>query len=237
MFEVAAHYWYLTCSLVYAIIITGLARFTLTRAQFALTMLSGLIVLPVLVFVPFLEGNYWHPVRLGGWVIGIEDALISFDSSANAWYLVAVAFGPRLEYRYQFGRSLRRYLLAIVVPAAIYLAGIRLRWDPMTALLLTYLLAGFVFWCWHRSDWRFIVIGGFGYCLTLYAIERVSFGFFPGMIQQWNLDGPWGAVIAGLPLGEIVWALLYGAYWPLFTALVYEVTLRPRSDTVAPSAG
>jgi len=224
-------YPYLTCGLVGSLLFVALAWATLSRAQFALTLLSGLIAVPAFIFGWFLEYNYWHPERIGGRNLGIEDAIISFAMSALAWYVVAIVWGRRMEFRYYFLRSLRRYLTAVIGPVAAFLFWVWMGCDGMTALLLAYGCVGPVLW-WLQRDLRpLALLGAPLFALAWYTFARTSIWAYPGFLESWNLDGRWGVVVAGVPLGEIVWAFFYGAYWPLFVTVVYEVKLHPREHS------
>ncbi|MGA2262295.1 MAG: hypothetical protein ABSH28_12760, partial [Acidobacteriota bacterium] len=42
----------------------------------------GLIMMLSSTFALLFEREYWHPIRAGGWALGIEDLLFTFDSGA-----------------------------------------------------------------------------------------------------------------------------------------------------------
>ena len=63
---------------------------------------------------------------------------------------------------------------------------------------------------------------------ALLAHRAHVFLLWPGFITQWNPEGIWGAVVLGLPRGEIAWAFAFGAFWPVFVGYVFDVRIERR---------
>lgn len=222
----AARYAYLAFAAGWTVAVIVLARLLLSTAQFHLTVLSGLLAVPAFIYGYFLEGNYWHPPRIGGLSVGVEDALISFAMSAIAWLVVALVFGRRLQFHFDRWVSLRRYLVATVGPGLAFLWGVWLGLDGMSALLLAYGVTG-PFFAWTQSaNWPLAAAGIPLFALAWFLVLAIGMHVYPPGLYFWNLEGPWGGVVGGVPKGEIVWAICYGAFWPLFTAHVYELKLK-----------
>jgi hypothetical protein len=224
----ATRYAYLACSLAYAILVVVLARCTVSRVHFRLTILSGLASVPAFVFLIFLEGHYWNPVRVGGLALGIEDAVISFAVAAMTWYGVALVGGRRLSAPISVRASVRRYVLAAIGCDITFLAAVWSGIDPMTALLLTCALAAAVLWARRQRNWPLGASGMALFPLTWFAVVKASFWLLPDFVFQWNLAGIWGTPVLGVPSGEIAWSVVFGAFWPLFIAHVYDMTYHRR---------
>lgn len=223
MLAEAAAYPYLASSLFLSGLVLLLAWALLSRPMRRLTILGGVIQAPAGVLLIFLEGGYWRPVRRGGAVPGVEDALISFAVAGLAWLLAALVSGQRLEFRYDIRRSLVRWIAAGAGCGACFLAGVAAGLDGMTSILLAYLLAAPVLTRLNRGIGRLALLGVPLYLAVWIGVVEAVFGFFPEFRLQWNPVGPWGALVAGVPLGELAWAAAYGAFSPLFTAFVFEV--------------
>jgi hypothetical protein len=54
-------------------------------------------------------------------------------------------------------------------------------------------------------------------------------------VTGWNLNGKWGTLVGGVPLGEVVWAAGYGAFWPLYASFIFEVGWRPKASPLPES--
>jgi hypothetical protein len=188
-----------------------------------LVWLSGLANTPWFIFLVFLEGNYWSPKRLGGFLLGIEDVLISFLVGAMSWLLAAWPHRYRLGRNRLSGSSWRRYPLYTCPVAGVYLLLVWSRLGPMTALIVTLLLAWGVLLLVRPKLWPLSLTGGLLFPLGYYLSVKLLYWIWPDSVQQWNLTVYWGKLIAGVPVGELMWAICFGASWPLLVSCLFQV--------------
>ena len=227
---------YLSASAVYVAAVLWAARATLPPSQARATILSGLIGLPAALFLPWLERVYWSPVRVGGRAVGVEDLLISFAVSALAWYVVALRFRSRLGPPVPVPVAFRRSLAPGATAIGAFLAGWAIGLDPMSALLAAYALVVAAFLLRRPSDTGIALWGAGAFALAWFALVRVTFAAFPGFETQWSTEGVWGVAVAGVPFGEIAWAIAFGAFWPLFVQRVLGIACGTGATAALPGA-
>jgi hypothetical protein len=185
--------------------------------------------MPAAIF-GFTLVTYWDPARIGSGSVGIEDFLFSFGAGVAVWMMVAPfrfarAATPRADWR----AGLRRYgLLSLVIPFCflpLWLVGM----NPMTALFLCLAISGLLALALRPDLWPLAWPGALAlppvYVLTILT----GFRFFPDLTTIWHRDQIWGVpVLQAIPLGEIAWAFVYGAAWPVMVG--YILDLRPAPD-------
>jgi len=217
-------YPYLWTTLLYlGVLLLGV--WPLPRGQRRLVALSGLMNLLAAPFCLFLQGSYWFPKRVGGFPLGPEDFLISFFVAALAWLLAAWPFRHRLHRAQGRESPWRRYALVSSPTVGFYLLLVWVGLDPMTALIITLLVAGGALLFLRPCLWS-LSLSGFLIFPPLYLLlVKLCYWVWPESVCQWNLQSFWGQLIGGLPLGEIVWALAYGPSWPVYVGYVFQVSL------------
>ena len=200
----------------------------LSSQQNALVILSGLMNVPCFGFTVLFEGGYWTPVRLGGWVLGIEDVLCAYVLAAMAWF--ATVF--RLRYISHepiiFFVVLRRYCIAAGISGVVFFPFYFLGVDVMTSFLLMCFFAGILLFV-RLPQLRKLALGGIWKLPLLYLIiVKIYFLIWPDFAGQWNAASLWGRLFFGLPFGEIAWAVGFGFYWPLFMGYVFKIKVQSR---------
>lgn len=202
-----------------------------------LALHSGLAFLPCSLLA-LTDGEYWRPARLGGGHIGIEDPIFTFIAGAAVW--LCAAWGRRgnltVPPRFPAGRVTGRLVLWQLPPgallAALWLAGL----DHMSATLLASIPL-LMFLLSRRPElWILSGAGLASFVPVYWAVVRIQFAAFPAYPSQWNPHGPWAPTFLGLPAGELAWAAVFAAVWPVLIASVFEVDVGAASAT-APSAG
>ena len=193
-----------------------------------LIILGGLLSTPSFYLIALFENEYWNPVRIWGWVVGIEDVLCSFDVGAMALIPCACMFGRRLLWNEGRRTVLLRYFFLGALNSVLFLVLVFMGLGGMTSLVLTYLLMMAILQIVRWRLWPLSVAGLLGFTFIYYVIVRVYFWYWPDFINQWNFGSIWGRPVAGLPLGEIAWAGAFGFFWPLFVGYVLEARLIPQ---------
>jgi hypothetical protein len=169
--------------------------------------------------------DYWNPIRVGGWVLGLEDVLFAFNAGATAclaalWLsrhqrIVAEQPVPRV------GR-----LLAVGIPAqCTFLVLFSMGRSTMASAVLALFMMVVPLLLLRPDLWRFSAAGGIGFSLIYCGLVKAVFWTWPDFVSCWKSTPPWGLLLFGIPLGEIAWAVGFGLCWPLFAGFVFD--LRP----------
>jgi hypothetical protein len=216
---------FLTSSAVYLAVAAALGRLTLPAEQFRVMHLAGLATATCGVFSYFLEYNYWTPSRLGGVRIGIEDFLISYAVGVIPWYLVAILWKKRLRVRLQWTRAIRNFLMAAASCYVTYLIAVWTGMNPMTALIAVCVLMAFALLYLRPGNWPLALTGMITFPAVWFVVVAVTFRLFPDFLTAWNLASQWGRPLYGVPIGEIVWSVVFGAVLPLLTGIVFNVEI------------
>jgi len=166
------------------------------------------------VFVP----AYWQPARVFEGFTGIEDLAFSFANGATAMSMALLFWpeppGPATRPAKCLLRWVMWTLLGMAVGRALAFAGM----PNMNTIWVAIMTVGSAILYLHPRFWRLALVSApaftlfYGFCLWL------SYQLFPHFAEQWQ---PWvrqGVLLAGLPAEEIVWALGFGACWPLIMA-------------------
>ncbi|HQL01378.1 MAG TPA: hypothetical protein PK090_11440 [Smithellaceae bacterium] len=225
MSESFLSYGYILSSAIYLTITLVLGRLTLQPVHFRLMIYAGALNATSGVFCYFLEEHYWMPKRVGGMIMGVEDILIAAVVGMIPWFLVAVIWQKRLTVHFQWRASCRRIACIMPMVYLAYLMGIYIQIDPMSLLLIicAILAAGLLI---LRTDaWPLAATGFVTFGPAWFLIVWATFYLLPGFVHQWNLDGTWGTPLCGVPLGEIVWALIFGALLPVLVSFTFDVRI------------
>ncbi len=231
---VAAHP-YLFSNILSLLLCLGVA--SAVRPHGRLVLLGGVLSLPGFL-TELLDADYWNPVRVGRWAVGLEDALCAFDFGALALVPVVVLLRRSLSWEGWTICAARRSLLAGGALSALFLASMAAGLSPVTALITSAGLAAPALLAVRPALWPIGLTGLVGFPPLYYLIVRLYFAMWPDFITQWNQQGPWGTVVLGLPAGEIAWAIAFGALWPLFVGYVVNIriaALSRRPDLAAPT--
>ena len=217
----------------YPYLFAGLLGLGLTAGLYAfagrqrrMMILSGLLCLPLVPAAMLFEGNYWSPVRLGGWALGAEDFLFAFSTSSTAWLIAAWPFRRRAILDSAGSIHLRRVAIVYAVGWAVFLILWRAGLAVMTAHILATAAVLLFVLILRRRLWPMALRGAVGGVILYAVVLRTFFWIWPGFVSQWARGGVWGMIVVGLPLGEIVWACVFSAAWPLSAAYAFDVAMR-----------
>jgi hypothetical protein len=178
-------------------------------------------------FFPFcalLEGSYWQPTRLGGWLLGPEDVVISFALGAVVWGLAVWPLRHRIRLQTSTCAILRRMSRTLVF--LVLFLGLRflgLSW--MTSYLVTLLSVAAVGLLLLPSMRPLAFYGAIVFVPLYFLYVTLILVLWPEALIQWNPAPPWGARLLGIPAGELAWSLLFGAALPLIGAYVLDARL------------
>jgi hypothetical protein len=222
-------YPYLCASLLDFAVIMALGKKLLSKRQWWIMKATGLAGTAPFAFLILLENEYWTPRRLGGWALGVEDLICSFFVAAMAWFSVAIYFRDRITFATPIRKFWLRYWgLAIVSVSCFLVIYFVLGLTGMSALILATGLLAVYLLVRKFSLWPLALTGLLVFPVIYLSMTRLDFWLWPNFLEQWSKALPWGRRVMGLPLGEITWSIVFGVYWPLFTAYIFDAQLAPK---------
>ena len=219
-------YPYLASSLLGLLIL--LVGLILGSGQRRLAVLSGMLSAPFALASVFFVPEYWAPVRLADFPAGPEDFIFSFATGGMAWLLAIWPLRGRFTAGLDPGRFLGRYLACTV--SGVALSGFL--WASGMGAMASAIIGIAALWgalLWRRRDlWPLSATGAIGFTLFYTVFVLAVVVAWPDLRLHWNADNLWGPWLLIVPLEELVWALAYGAVWPLFMAFVFDTRPVPQ---------
>jgi len=197
-------------------------------------LLSGALCTPFGLFSIWLVPTYWNPRwvwSMGG--VGIEDLLFSFAAGAWVWILAVFFLRKRLVLRIHLPQVLARY--AVIMACGLSCWGIawKLIHDPMLAVWVSFVVGTLVHLLLRPALWRLTLSGGLGF-LGVYALGmKIWLWSLPSFAASWPATVRWNTLFLGIPYGEHIWALTYGACWPLVLAFLFRAEWLPSLSTIS----
>jgi hypothetical protein len=193
---------------------------------------GGLACLPC-AFAESTSGAYWHPSLLGGKTIGIESLIFTYTSGFTVW--LSAAFWSRTSCTVGIHSFLTGFLRlapwSLTLTAAyvgLWLAGV----NCVTATLVA--SGGMLLFLLFRrgSLWR-LALAGLVSFTPVYMLEmKLQFAAWPNYISYWNAGGLWGTLVFGVPRGEIAWAAMFGAAYPVVIASALDIRFDRRASQI-----
>ena len=195
---------------------------------------SGLACIPC-SFAESASGEYWQPKLLGGMTWGFESVLFTFVSGATVWMIAAAASHKGCSIGVStFGEVFRRMTPGALAVTALFLLLLRLGVNCVTATVLSP-LGLLIFLLWRRKSlWRLSLAGLAGFTPFYTLLVRLQFAVWPDYISYWNPGGTWGTLFFGVPRGEIAWAAIMGAAWPVAIATALDVRFATHAMAAKP---
>ena len=223
LIDILKAYPYFFASLLSVLILLTAGMILLTQQQWHVMILSGLFSVPCFPFLIFLEKEYWSPARLGGWVLGAEDVFCSFWVAAMVWFAVALPLRNKIVLNGGVRIFWRCYAIIAGISVSLFLLFYLMKFGGMSSLLLAYAVAATILVLQNRRPWPLSIAGILLFPILYLALVKLFFEIWPDFVHQWNALSFWGSTISGMPRGEITWAIIFGFYWPLSMAYVFNI--------------
>lgn len=194
-----------------------------------LALVGGLMYVPLLPMFLIFEGQYWSPVRLGGWWLGIEDPICLFNLGFMPCLLAALPFRSTLCLAFQFPQILIRAAGFGCAAVAVFLAFWLTGTDPHTSTVAANCVMLILVLILRKDLWPIALSGFLIYGPFFYFWEKICFLVWPDFVCQWNQGIFWSLRITGVPIGEIGWGFSQGSFYPPYVAYCCNVRLRSPS--------
>lgn len=206
-------YFLLCLMLISAATLLYLALPSLRRLMLASGLLSAPFALCSYFFVP----DYWQPHRLLVLIAGVEDVVFSFANGVIVFGLCAWTLPSAVSLPERVRPNWHRFLLISLSSVPVVIGLTYLGIGIMAATILTGAVVWLICFCSCRGRNGFLsLVGGISFAIFYFFSIRLVFCFYPEMGSWWAEKGMAGLWVWGLPLGEVLWAVFFGATWPLF---------------------
>lgn len=186
-----------------------ITRKDLRREMLIISIVSAPLALLDLLFVP----SYWVPQTLGNIPIGLEGFLYSFEmagvSAVSYEYFTRKHLHKIRNYRHPL---LWILILILILPVSLYTsyaAGLNVALGLYSAGLIGML----VIWLARRDLIKSSLIGALSYGTVYFLSLALWFNLFPQTMEWFTLENLPKFFILRVPIYEIIFGLLQGAYW------------------------
>lgn len=198
-------------------------------------ILCGLLAAPAGFLEIFFVPNYWNPVRLFDFFVGVEDFIFSFSVGIIACTLAFSPYWRRFSWDIHPSTILKRfafvYPLFVASLAILQYSGL----NVMAAALLSMLGVALVLNNSMKELWPVSAVGALGFSLFYFILMKAGFALWPHWLQQWSFGNLSGYHGLGVPLEEIAWAFLYGAIHPCAIGYILDFKIKSGGPAVARS--
>jgi len=184
---------------------------------------SGVACLPCSL-AELSYGEYWHPVLLGGMHYGLESLSFTYATGALAWLTAGLWSIKRCTAGTRsFSAAFLRLAPWAIAVTAVYIALLLGGMNCLTASLVPSACLLLFLLVRRASLWRLALSGLASFTVVYLLAVRLDLAVWPDFVSYWNPTGPWGARFLGIPCGEMVWAAVFGAVWPVVIASALDI--------------
>jgi len=220
-------YPYLVASLVLLTIsMTGYWVFPDRRGAL---FLSGLLSMPSSLTTFYFVPEYWQPIRLFDFPLGIEDIFFSFSTGMIAWFLMEVRHGNAISET-GWSSVLPRYFKVLALGIAMIFLMRKIPIMVMNQALIGITIIGVIL-SWNR--WRTLpaaMLAGTAFSIFYTLFMAMIFVIFPDFSIQWTHSNLFGFSILGIPVEESLWAFIFGVCWVIVMVFVFNTKISVSSD-------
>ena len=219
-----------------AFLVPWLAAYAAFPRQRYVMVWASLFTTPLGLTEPLFVPEYWSPPSLFDLArttgFDVESLIFSFGIGGVAAVLYNLLVGQQLApVRDAESRSSHHKLhnWALAVPFVSFPILYLFPWNPIYPAILSLLLgAGAAIWCrpdLAQKTWVGAVLFMAYYAVFLLGVEWTA----PGYIDRvWNLGALSGLRTAGIPIEELLFAAVFGAYWSgVYDHFTWRALARP----------
>ncbi len=203
--------------------IVWLALFLIRKDLKKEILYGSLVAMPFgisdIIFIPY----YWNPKTLFNFVPGIESFVFAFFLGGTAGVLYEV-FAKNYLVKKRERREVKFshyfWLISIGLLSLIFLS-IVFRMDLIYTSIVSMFIGATVIWISRKDLVGESLIGGVLFLIVYFlSLRIIDFAFSDWIINTWNLSVLRLPFVLGVPLEEILWALVFGMLWaPLYEDL------------------
>lgn len=192
-------------------------------------LISGLFSAPCSLTTFYFVPDYWHPVRLFDFTLGIEDMLFSFSTGMMAWSIITIRHRKIVSETTCF-RVLWRYCKVLLLGLAMILLARQIPTTVMNQALIGIIIIGVIL-SWNR--WHVLpsaILTGVMFAIFYTLFLAIIFFIFPGFSAQWNHPNLFGFSMLNIPIEECLWAFIFGTCWVIAMVFVLNTKFSVPKD-------
>jgi hypothetical protein len=220
-------YPYLVTSLV--LLTIAMTGYCVLRTRRRTLFVSGLLSMPCSLTTFYFVPEYWQPVRLFDFLLGIEDIFFSFSTGMLVWFLMEVRPGDAVSET-GWSRVLPRYFKVLSLGLATILLMQQIPIMVMNQALVGIIIIGLIL-SWNR--WRALpsaLLTGVAFSSFYTLLLAFMFANFPKFSIQWTHSNLFGLSVLGIPVEESIWAFIFGVCWVIVMVFVFNTKIPVSSD-------
>jgi len=204
------------------------------RRQAALFTLCAALALANMPLISLHEPAFWRPKLIFNWRgFSPEGALWLVATAVTTWIMAAWWWADRLTWDLRWKPLARRLFVVLAITAATGAACLRI-WPAPADIMLANLVAvgtsGVVLSLLAPQGLRFAVFGASGY-LVYHTLDTAVFtGLWPSTRAYWNPAAQLSWQLGSVPGYEVVFAMVFGAVWPLTIAYLADLKIVASPD-------
>src|SRR3990167_2851992 len=215
--------WSMFLIVIWGIIYAFLKNKESRKEMLVVSLWTSLLGLSEPLFVP----AYWNPPSLFDLAhrtgFDIESLIFAFAAGGIVFALYNLLFHksekPIAESLHQSHRHRFHHAVLWSVPVIIVVLFFATTLNPIYDFIIAGIIGGLLTW-YCRPDLAKKMVASAGLFLVLYYFYFLTLiAVYPGYVGQvWNLKNLSGILITGVPLEELLFAIVLGFYW----SSVYE---------------
>ena len=200
-----------------------LSGLIILRKHARIILLSSILALPQAFLGKIVVPDYWHPESIPFLGVGLEDFIFSFFSGGIVWMGVLILSPGARDSRIQPSLFLQRVsfclIFGVIVVSVLYLTGVRGIMNPFLTMVLWFILI----FLYRSVYWEIAVVGAL-FMLVLHPLAlKIGFLVFPDLLQMWSRNNFTHFSVLKVPLGELIWAFMYGGAWSASVAFFLDL--------------
>lgn len=202
-----------------------LILFFLRKGKREKMLIMSFAVIPFAFFDYFSQPGYWHPPTFFSIPVGIEGILYGFSFGGIASVLYSVKTSkPGSQVKHSVG--IRN--IAVLSPVLVISIGLHFVFDiNMMISLPLGLLIGCLLMMTIRPDLtKTLLYSGLFFGLIYLFILSVWLMIFPQAQEWWNLKIYGDITVFNVPLGEVLFGFLFGAFWSVLYEFIFGFKLK-----------
>ena len=201
------------------------AGYALAGNQRKMMILAGLFyIVALLLYIPF-EYEYWQPVRVGKWILSVEDVMLLFILGSVPWAVVSAVFRGKMRMSFKWEILLKRYVLMGLLAVCLFLLLWFLGMQAITASIIAQSIMSLLMLTFRFDLWPLAAAGLLIWPPVYLLMLKLTFWIFPDFRFVWNMQNFWCTPILGLPLGEILWSYSGAVGYVVALGYVFNVRL------------
>jgi len=174
----------------------------------------SLISVPLGIFDYLSQPSYWHPPTFFSLPVGIEGYVLGFCIGGIGGVIYEERAQKQLRKK-KVNRTATIYHLLIPLSVVAVSFGLYLgfRLNMMQSLPLALMLGAILITVFRRDLTRPVLFSGLMFGTFYFIVLFIWLLFFPAARTWWNLAIYGNLTVLGVPLGEVIFGFVYGAFW------------------------